>query len=274
MTDTKSHLSLLTFNTLGTPFLAPMISQRYHKIAEILNNEPIDIICFQEVQTYYHLHLLKSRLKNFRHVSYQRFLYGPKGGLAVFSKLPFENKEYMNFSQLGSLKNSTFYSRIVRNGILVSKLKNLPMHIINTHLTTDFEFDWSPKNKYYGIIREQVREAAELVNKLSTGKQHIIITGDFNIRKNSKLYNTFLKLADVEDVFEKHISPTYSPERLNYLFKAKRSERVDYVFLKKIKPEMQVLSTSHMFENRIRLKNRINSFLSDHVGLKVDFTIK
>src|ERR1700722_3102370 len=82
------NLSILSFNTLGTPFFAPDITKRYYKTAEIINNSNIDIVCLQELFLYYHLSIYKKALTNFQYSYYNKNIFGPRGGLAIFSKLP------------------------------------------------------------------------------------------------------------------------------------------------------------------------------------------
>src|SRR5258706_706466 len=158
--------SLLNFNTLGTPFFAPDLTLRYKKLSELLNEDRPDIICLQEVVTYYHLNLLKKYL-DYPYFSYKKFLPGPAGGLVIVSKLPVENIAYKNFAAHGSFKNRSYYSKFVQNGLLVCTMKDIPLLIANTHTVTDFEFDWSPENQLYQYVESQVEQIAREVNLLA-----------------------------------------------------------------------------------------------------------
>lgn len=236
----------------------------------MLDSSAIDTICFQEIQTFRQLSILKKTMRKYKYIAYQRFLYGPKGGLVIFSKVPLESIKYIQYSNLGSLYNTTIYSRIVRNGILLCKIKNTAITILNTHLTSDFYFKWTPKNKLYPTVKSQVMEAASLINKLSVENKTLILAGDFNMGKDTKLYNAFIKATNMTDPFKLFSIPTYQVEKLHYFFKAKRSARIDYVFFKKGSEQLEVTGTTHMFDKRLRLKNNQLSFLSDHIGLKAD----
>src|SRR5579859_5047445 len=93
----QTKLSLLTFNTLGTPLFAPDISKRYRRVAHLINIGDYDIVYLQEVFTYYHLYILKNILKNFPYVVYQKNSFGPKGGIVIFSKYKFVNSHFVPF---------------------------------------------------------------------------------------------------------------------------------------------------------------------------------
>src|SRR6266581_4083346 len=133
-------LSLLTFNTFGAPYFARKIKQRYQKIAEIINAENIDILCLQEVSTYYHLFLLKKYIRHYPYHCYRKYLFGPKGGVVIFSKIPLEKCSYSTFSALGKLHN---YTQLIKNGMLICKIKGQKTYLLTTHLISDFEFDAS-----------------------------------------------------------------------------------------------------------------------------------
>ncbi|HZE86796.1 MAG TPA: endonuclease/exonuclease/phosphatase family protein [Methylomirabilota bacterium] len=266
------QLSLLNFNTLGTPFFAPFITKRYQAFAKIINENPLDILCLQEVATYYHLSLLRKYLQGFPFVAYEKQLYGPQGGVVIFSKIPFEKIYFQSFSALGSFKNLSFYTRLLRNGMLIVKLKNLPFTLMTTHLVSDFEFDESPTNHLYPYVKNQVEEVIQQVNNISKDNTSILVTGDFNLKKHSKLYKTLLQKTKVTDVFPEKF-PTYYRERLDYKFKGKTSERIDFVFIKEREKNIRVLAHSYLFDKKEQISNKKLNYLSDHIGLKINFDI-
>ncbi len=266
------RLSCLCFNLLGAPFIAPRTSLRFKKIAEIIESSQVNIVCLQEVMTYYHLFLLKRHLPSYTNVLYKKFFYGPKGGLVIFSKIPLEKVAYKTYSKLGNFKNKSIYSKFVRNGVLLCKVKNMPLFILNTQVITDFEFDWSSQNRFYQSVSSQVDEAAKIINNLSEKGHAVLAAGDFNIAKGAKLYLDFLNNSKAVDLFGHYSHPTYYRDRLNYLFKGKKSDRIDFIFLKNNKRKIDVISTSHILDKEVRLPNGSESFLSDHIGLKVDLS--
>lgn len=266
-------LSLITINTLGTPVFAPFITARYKKMAEIINEQEIDIVCLQEIQTYYHLYLFKKYLKNFPYVMYQSFFYGPKGGLVIFSKHPMEQMTYKEFSALGEFKNISFYSRILRNGILSARLKGTPVTIATTHLTCDYFFDWAPENHLFKHVERQMKDVIQKVKDITKDNTSLILTGDFNTKKHGKLYDTLLKETGLTDAFDDLESPTYDPSRVYYKFMAKHAARIDHLFFYKGKAHIKIIKHNEIFNKKVPLSENKLSYLSDHIGLKIDFDI-
>ena len=264
-------LSLLDFNTFGTPFFSPNITVRYQHIAQTINEEAPDIVCLQEVQSYYHLFLLKKYLTAYPHLIYKKYTYGPKGGLVIASKVPFEDVKYKSFTELGSFRNISFYTRLLQNGMLICKLKDVPVTIINTHLVSDFEFDWSTQNKLYETVQAQVEQTTHEVNRIAKKGHSVIITGDFNMKKKAKLYDFFLDQTKAKDAFAQATEPTYYKDRLKYRFNGKSSERIDFIFMKDLAKHLKIQKTSQLFEHQVTLSKDKRSYLSDHIGLKVDF---
>ena len=266
-------VSLINFNTFAAPLFSPDITVRYKKITKNLEQENADVICLQEISTYYHLLLIKRYLKQYPYLSYKKYLYGPKGGLVIASKVPMEKVDYKPFTTLGSFKNMSFYTRLLQNGMLCVRLQKQPLMFITTHLLYDFEFDWSPKNALYAYKQAEVEQVAKQVNEFVNSGYSVIITGDFNMKKHSKLYEDFLKQTKLRDTFAADNAPTYYNDRFVDRFKGKTSERIDYIFLKEVKQKIKILSQSHVFDKKETLTNGKKSYLSDHSGLKVDFDI-
>jgi endonuclease/exonuclease/phosphatase family metal-dependent hydrolase len=259
-------ISLLSFNTLGTPFFAPDLALRYKKAAELIAEKDIDLICLQEIHTYYHVHLLKRYLPQYPYMAYKHYIGGPKGGLVILSKHPLDNITYHNFSHLGTWKNISWYTKILKNGVLTASLKGTPLIILNTFLITDFEFHWSPKNRFYNLVKAQVEETANITNHYSKPGKVLLITGDFNMAKSTALYDTFLQQTDSHDLFKKYDTPTYHFDHIKYIFKGKKADRIDFIFIKADQTP-HILETHHMFDTKVPITSTRNSFLSDHIGL-------
>jgi hypothetical protein len=57
-----------------------------------------DVVCLQEVFTWWHLRLLARRMGSFRHVSCRPSPVGPAGGLVSLSRWPVSGTSYRGFS--------------------------------------------------------------------------------------------------------------------------------------------------------------------------------
>ena len=264
--------SLLTFNTQGTPLYSPYIRERYKKFSGMINKTNPDIICFQEISTYYNLFLLKKYLK-YPYFYFKPFLHAPKGGLVIASKIPLVDIAFVDYKTNLPVRGVSFWSHVIRNGMLTARIKDTSTTIVNTHTFSDFEFEWSTTNKLYRFVKTQIEQLATQINKLSDNEQSIIMVGDLNSKKNSTLYKYLLHTTKMIDIFGDTSSPTYYKDRLDYKFRGKTSERIDHVLLKSNKNKIKTTSRSHLFNDQERLANKKNSYLSDHIGLLVSFDI-
>lgn len=261
----KNKLSLLTFNTLGTPFFAPNISKRYRRTAHLINSGDYDIVCLQEIFTYYHFYLFKTILTNFPYAVYQKNPFGPRGGLVIFSKYKLVNPQFKSYSY----PQNTYvplYTKIAQQGILKAEIEQTNIRIITTHLSSDNTHELTTENKLYNLIKSQSQEIADVINKYVADKKSLIIAGDFNIAKRSSLYTNFLKSTQVSDVFEKDEIPTYYPDRVSYFYQSPKS-RCDFIFVKSAHKNFKILKTDAAFVEEEMLSNGKKSFLSDHIGL-------
>ena len=59
----------------------------------------LNVVCCQEVLTYWHLRLLVRGMRSFRRVSYRPGPFGPKGGLVTFSRRPVSGTAFRRFGR-------------------------------------------------------------------------------------------------------------------------------------------------------------------------------
>ena len=71
------HLTVATLNTRGIPVTGSRLADRYAVIGAGFDAGDVDVACFQEVLTYWHLRLLVWRMRSFRQVSYRPAPAGP-----------------------------------------------------------------------------------------------------------------------------------------------------------------------------------------------------
>jgi endonuclease/exonuclease/phosphatase family metal-dependent hydrolase len=263
----KVPLSVISFNTYGAPVLSKKIKERYTRLATILNGSSADILSLQEVHTYRHLKILKKMLKQYPYVVYKKYLYGPRGGLVTFSKMPIESCEYSNFQKRGSLTNKSFVAKLMRNGVLLAKLSGYPIYVLNTHLTPNTDLDWSLENRISPFTYSQLMHVAEVTDALVSMKNEVIITGDFNTPKDSELYEAFMNTSELQDVFSEYDTSTKIPELSQ---DGRDLERIDYIFLTQKNAKADVFNKEHIFEKKQEVDGEM-AYLSDHIGLKTEF---
>lgn len=265
-------MGLFNFNSLHGIIKSRNVMKRLEKTAELLKSKKTDILAFQEVHTYSALKLLRKRLKStYPFIAYKKFIYGPRGGLVVFSKFPIEKAEYVNFKKRGSIFNQSIVAHIIRNGVLACKIYGAPLYVLNTHLTPNMDHDWSKTNRFSKYIDAQIRQMATIVKGLKKKKYEIILAGDFNTAKDSYLYENFVKMTKAFDVFHNFSSPTLQSE---YLTKNKKAERIDYIFLINQYAKATIESTMHLFDEKVKMKKGKPLYLSDHIALKIDISLE
>ena len=70
-------VTIATLNTRGIPLTGSQLAERYAVIGAGFDAGEADVVCCQEVFTYWHLRLLVRRMRSFRQVSYRPAPVGP-----------------------------------------------------------------------------------------------------------------------------------------------------------------------------------------------------
>jgi endonuclease/exonuclease/phosphatase family metal-dependent hydrolase len=264
-TGKTKKISLLTFNTLGTPIFAPDIIKRDSKIATLINEASYDVVCLQELFTYIQLAIFKKKLTNYPYCVYEKNLFGPRGGLVIFSKHPLVEKSDFSYSHpKGAFV--PFYTTLAQPGMLSAIVKPFAIRIVTTHLSSDNEHNLTPKNKLYNLIRSQSEEAANVINRYTKQAESVVVAGDFNIAKGSVLYQSFLQNTALTDIYAKEVQPTYDPERVQFFYRAP-ADRCDFIFIDPREKRIRTETLSYAFQKQEYLSNGKKSHLSDHIGL-------
>ncbi|MBI4080706.1 MAG: endonuclease/exonuclease/phosphatase family protein [Candidatus Levybacteria bacterium] len=268
-------IDIVSFNAFGAPFhpanilrtfLRTRVRKRFRILAKKTKQENIDILVLQEVHTYVHLRTLRTLLPEYRYVIFKKFLFGPRGGLVIFSKTPLLFETYIDFQKKGVLWNKSITGPLSKKGILIAKALKTQLTIINTHLTQNSDHDWSTSNRYTFFLVSQLNQLASLIKTLKKTNRKLIVCGDFNMPKHVSLYSSFMKKSGLIDVFQSETSPTHHKV---YMGKKLSSGRIDYIFTTELKP----LATDHIFTRKVTIDNSIQEFLSDHIGLRARFQL-
>lgn len=259
-------MSAFNFNTIKGFLLSMDIARRLPETIKILKQQNAEIIALQEIHTYLVLNFFKKKLTEYPYIAYKKYLYGPRGGLVIFSKTPLNDIEYFDFKKRGAYTNSSFVAHLIKNGVLSCRIDNQPLYLLNTHLTPNLDFNWTEKNRFYNYINAQLHQITELVKQIVSDGNKVIIAGDFNTSKDSMLYKRFLSNSNLIDVFAESDFPTLHQD---YLAKNKAARRIDYIFL----TDGKVIKKDHLFTKRVILGNGKLRYLSDHIGLRADLYI-
>jgi sphingomyelin phosphodiesterase 2 len=250
--------SLVTLNTRGVPLFRSRLAERYTAIGSALEAGDAEVVCFQEVLTWWHLRLLARRMRSFRHVSLRPSPPGPAGGLVTFSRLPVSGTGYRGF---GMPPKAPAISRVTRRsaglkGALVTRLTRLS--VINTHPLANRDGDWSAANRFYQLHRAQLDVLAKVVR--TTGAP-LVVCGDFNVDRDSDLFAAFVAGTRLTDAFQGNCPATF---RAEYLPPGVRPHCIDFILTGDgVKAE----AATTVFAGTEQLPGG-PGYLSDHLGLR------
>nr|WP_238355495.1 endonuclease/exonuclease/phosphatase family protein [Kribbella sandramycini] len=226
-------MTVASLNTRGTPLLSSQLSSRYAALGAAFEAAEVDVVNLQEVWTHYHLWQLIRAMPSYRFTSFRRSLAGPAGGLLTLSRLPVVRTRYHRLSAL--------------KGVLATALPGVT--VANTHLLANRDGDWSESNRYYSKHQAQL---AALSRVLPALEPPLVLSGDFNLARDSSLYGQLVRAVGLVDAFGADCPPTFHAA---YLPPGRTPHCIDYAFV-----------TSSMTVDVARLNQ---SLPSDHLGLEV-----
>jgi endonuclease/exonuclease/phosphatase family metal-dependent hydrolase len=260
-------LSLLTLNCFGVPM--PGTTKRLKLLADIINLEPLSVVCLQEVQSHLYRKQLIDACHHYTFRAFEPFVHAPKGGLLTLSRLPIESADFVLYRERGLWYTPALADWILHKGILVTRLAfdNLPIVVLNTHLTANYTGDWSEGNLYANQEYQQLRQLAEIAQSQAQDAL-VFVCGDFNIPRGSWLYHHFLEASGLTDPMADNALPTYRPHRS---LPTRYATAIDFALYRAPQlPGLQVESCLR-FEDRIN-HQRSSIHLSDHMGIELRLT--
>lgn len=262
-------LSLLTLNCFGTP--VPTTRRRLLALARQLEQSTLQLICLQEVQLVMYQELLIQACASYPFQAYEPYLHCPMGGLVTLSRVPLAAQRFEVFTEQGLWYLPTLMDKILRKGMLITALHwgGVPVVIINTHILANYNGDWERQGVFARMQEKQLRQLAETV-AVQPSNALVIVAGDFNIPRGSRLYRDFLGWTGLTDPLADDRRPTHRPPPgvpVHY------SLPIDFVFVRFPQTISLQISSDLRFSSKLDLDHRRQGFLSDHNGIEVSLTI-
>jgi endonuclease/exonuclease/phosphatase (EEP) superfamily protein YafD len=253
------ELTVASLNTLGVPRPGARLTRRYAAIGRGFEAGDADVVCFQEVVTWWHLRLLVRAMPSFRPVSYRPSPAGPAGGLVTFSRLPVSGTQYRAFGRPPRVAGLPVRTRLQQGikGALVTRLGQAGLSVINTHPLSNSDGDWSSANRFYPLHRAQLDALTRVLR--DTGGP-VVACGDFNIDRDSALFGDFLRETGLADAFGGTCPPTF---RAEYLPAGETPHCIDFILTT---DEVKVTATRLLFAGKEPLPGG-PGYVSDHIGL-------
>ena len=120
----RVELTIASLNTRGIPLTGSHLAERYAVIGAGSDAGDADVVCCQEVLTYWHLRLLVRRMRSFRRTSSRPGPFGPAGGLVTFSRWPVSGTAFRRFGRPPRAPGVSLRSRVQARlkGALVTRL--------------------------------------------------------------------------------------------------------------------------------------------------------
>jgi endonuclease/exonuclease/phosphatase family metal-dependent hydrolase len=221
--------SLLSLNTFGIPFYLGL--GRLRRLAGVLDSTPVNLVCLQEVQQNAYAPLIERRLSSFPYHAYERHRYAPKGGLAVFSRLPITQFQFEVYQERGNWHSISFADWALYKGILSVHLEvdGLQVLVLNTHLNANYGGVWNQVNRLSGILQSQVKQLSQAIQSVASDTL-VIVCGDFNFPRSSFLYEVLMTQANLLDPLAEDPRATYRPFPL---VPSKWKTSLDYALVRK-----------------------------------------
>jgi sphingomyelin phosphodiesterase 2 len=260
------QVTIASLNTRGVPVTGSYLVRRYTLIGAELDAGDVDVACFQEVLSYWHLRLLARGMPSFRYVSYRPSLAGPAGGLVTFSRLPLASTAYRGF---GIPPQAPGISRPARcragmKGALVTRLVQPQVSIISTHPLSNRDGDWSAANRFYPLHRAQLDALTQVVRGASL---LAVVCGDFNIDRDSALFSDFAEKTGLSDAFAGGCPATF---RAEYLPAGETPHCIDFILTT---DRVRVEGATVLFRDKVPLPDG-PGYVSDHVGLRARLLVE
>jgi endonuclease/exonuclease/phosphatase (EEP) superfamily protein YafD len=204
---------LASLNTRGIPVAGSRLAQRYAAIGAEFEAGDADVVCVQEVFSYAHLRMLARRMPSFPQVSYRRSGVGPAGGLVTFSRSAMAGVRYTGFGMPPRADRLPGLERLRAGfkGVLVTRLAEPGLTIVNVHPLANRDGDWSPGGRFYPWHQAQLAMLADVVRGIAGP---VVACGDFNVTGGSSLFAGFIAGTGLADVFAGDCPATFRAEYL------------------------------------------------------------
>ena len=259
--------SLLTLNCFGAPGMGATARLQY--LGQHLNRADYAIVCLQEVQTHRYRRLLTRTCGDaYPAQAHQTFIHAPKGGLLTLSQFALEKSEFILFQKRGLWYTPALAHWILHKGILVTHLMlgELPVVVMNTHLTANYTGNWSRQNVFARQEHHELMQIAEVVNE-QPADHLVIVCGDFNIPRASWLYDSFIDASGLTDSMAGDQRPTFRPHRG---MGSKFGVPIDYVLYRAPATHAPTVTADLQFADKVDIAGR-SAYVSDHMAIETRF---
>ena len=242
---------VLSFNTLYKD--EPRV--RLRALAEVLADSDYDVVCLQELQIPPNFALIRSLTK----ASFPYAAYGPRlpivaGGLLTLSRIPMIGHRYQVLAAPARWSRET----LMRKGVLLTRFADDGefFTVANTHLTANREADWSKAAPFTRVQQAELARLAKTIRRIDSGEP-VIAVGDFNVPRDSWLFEGFEAASGLRDAFGGDAATTYRP------VPGWDGAALDQVL---VTPGLAA-KAEVVLQEKVRMADGRERYLSDHYGV-------
>lgn len=264
-----AQLAVASLNVHGVPFTRPPATVRAARIGELAGQLDLDVLCVQEIHSYPVLRALAASLPSLPYPGHVPGTARPSGGLVTFTRDPAARTTFRPLPGPGPHPGRPDRLRRLlnaerRKGMLVTDLAGGAGTVINLHLSPNRDGDWSPGNRYEAVHQAQLGAVA--AQAAAEGERHagpVVVTGDFNVAKNSELFAGFAASSGLHDAFAGQAPATFRT-------RPGRAPRcIDHLLFRPGRDRLAVAESGLAFGAEQAWPGQPPAFLSDHLGLLV-----
>jgi len=254
-----TQFRVLTFNTL----FFGQVRLRRRTLGKILDRSALDVICLQEILWRWSLAELRDICGTYPHVACAFLGPAVTGGLVTLSRWPIVEYRYVAY-RVRTPRRSPRFDWFLRKGMLITRLEiaSHPVTVVNTHLMANSDGDWSRTNRHSAALHAELQQLAEELAMIDADVP-MLVMGDFNVPKDSWLFEEFLVGTGLRDVMAGDTRPTYRPTpRLRTI------QAIDHLLVRPSPSSEIVADPKLVFEEPISLPDNRPVHLSDHYGIE------
>ena len=242
---------VLSFNTLVRD--EPRV--RLRALAGVLADSDYDVVCLQELWIPPNFALLRSLTK----AAFPYAAHGPRlprvaGGLLTISRIPLVGHRYEVLAAPAKWRADL----LMRRGVLVTRFNDDGefFTVTNTHLSPNRQADWSKAAPFTQVQQGELARLAKSVRRIETCEP-VIALGDFNVPRDSWLFEGFAATSGLRDAFDGDAATTFRP------VPGWDGAALDQVL---VTPGVSA-KAEVVLQDKMRMADGRERFLSDHYGV-------
>lgn len=258
--------SLITLNCFGVP--VPSTRRRLLTLVRELNHRDDSMVCLQEVQARPYRALLSlACAPKYHYSAFEPFVHAPKGGLLTLSRLPFEKVDFTLYRERGLWYTPAMADWLLHKGVLRAQARvgDVPVIVLNTHLSANYRGDWITNNQYARSERRQLEQLAEIVHA-QPSEAVVIVVGDFNVPRASSMFQEFLAASGLSDPLAGDTRWTF---RTSTGIPARFTLPIDFALLRAPDLPGITVQSDLCFREKVPFIGGGAGFLSDHCGVEL-----